>query len=170
MRSFRGVVRGRAAHCLEGALAAATILEQHGYPPLLLDLESHDTLDHVVFAYRRRGRWGAVGMSRDIGLWGRRPVYRSVEALARSYYAPFVDLTGRLTAFATLDLRTLGAYDWRLASHNVWKVERTLLSIPHRPFRTSDRQYIRMRERYRRFVETRDPRDTPFRRGAHNWT
>ena len=60
LRSFRGVVRHRAAHCLEAALAAATVLEFHGYPPLLLDLESQDLLDHVVFVYREDGRWGAA--------------------------------------------------------------------------------------------------------------
>ena len=36
LRSFRNVARLRTAHCLEAALAAATILEPHGYPPLLL--------------------------------------------------------------------------------------------------------------------------------------
>src|SRR6266508_1577778 len=36
MRGFRGVVRTRTAHCLEAALFAATVLEQHRYPPLLL--------------------------------------------------------------------------------------------------------------------------------------
>ncbi|HVF51124.1 MAG TPA: hypothetical protein VNA19_13600, partial [Pyrinomonadaceae bacterium] len=36
IRSFREVVRHGTAHCLEAALAAALILEQHGYPPLLL--------------------------------------------------------------------------------------------------------------------------------------
>ena len=35
LRSFRGVVRHHTAHCLEAALAAAVILEQHGYPPLV---------------------------------------------------------------------------------------------------------------------------------------
>ena len=34
LRSFRGVLRHHTAHCLEAALAAAVILEQHGYPPL----------------------------------------------------------------------------------------------------------------------------------------
>ena len=33
LRTFRGVVRHGSAHCLEVALSAATILEQHGYPP-----------------------------------------------------------------------------------------------------------------------------------------
>src|SRR6516164_8067219 len=52
LRSFRGVVRHGCAHCLEGALSAAVILEQHGYPPLLLSFESICKLDHVIFVYR----------------------------------------------------------------------------------------------------------------------
>jgi hypothetical protein len=54
LRTFRGVVRHGSGHCLEGALSAAAILEQHGYPPLLLDLESQDQLDHVLFLFRQR--------------------------------------------------------------------------------------------------------------------
>jgi hypothetical protein len=40
MRSFRELLKKNEAHCLEAAIAAAVILEQHGYPPLLLDLVS----------------------------------------------------------------------------------------------------------------------------------
>src|SRR5688572_23955208 len=88
-RTFRGVVRTGTAHCLEAALSAACILEQHGWPPLLIDIESADHLDHVLFVFRRGGRWGAVGRSRCLGLHGRRPVYASLRALAKSYSAPF---------------------------------------------------------------------------------
>src|SRR3954471_19239228 len=52
LRSFRGVVREGTAHCMEAALAAAVILEQHGFPPLVLSFESIDELDHVLFVYR----------------------------------------------------------------------------------------------------------------------
>lgn len=172
LRSFRLVVRHRSAHCLEGALAAAVILERRGYPPLLLDMESEDRLDHVVFAFRRRDRWGAVGTSRDAGLHGRRPVYRSVEALVRSYYEPYVSLEARIAAWALVDLSRrpeLCRYDWRLSERNVWRVERLLLEVPHRPLATSDRRYIRLRERYRAFLERHDSSDTPFTRGRRHW-
>src|SRR5712692_9161969 len=65
LRSFRGVVRAGCAHCLEAALFAAVVLEQHGYPPLVLSFESIDELDHVIFIYRRGRRWGSVARSRD---------------------------------------------------------------------------------------------------------
>src|SRR5215204_3050435 len=60
MRSFREVVKRNEAHCLEAAVAAAVILEQHGHQPLLFDLESIDLLDHVLFVFQEKGRWGSI--------------------------------------------------------------------------------------------------------------
>ena len=130
LRSFRQVVRPAPAHCLEAALFAACILEQHGYPPLLLTFESVDGLDHVLFLYRRRGRWGTVARSRDPGLHGRKPVFRSLRALTMSYFDAYIDPTGCDRRFCTFDLRTLGDYDWRFARKNLWKLERMLIDLP----------------------------------------
>ena len=133
-RSFRSVVRHGTAHCMEAALSAAVILEQHGYPPLILSFESIDELDHVLFVYHRRGRWGSIGRSRDPGLHGRKPVFRTARALALTYVDPYVDYHGRVTGYTVVNLRTLlGSYDWRLADGHVWKAERALLEAPHRP-------------------------------------
>lgn len=152
LRSFRGIVRTGTAHCLEAALAAAAILEQHGYPPLVLSFESIDELDHVLFVYQRRGRWGSVARSRDPGLHGRKAVFRSVRALALSYVEPYIDFTGRITGYAVVDLReALGDYDWRLSERNVWKAERVLLDAPHLPIRSSDARIDRLRRRYVEF-------------------
>ena len=90
MRSFREVVKRNEAHCLEAAVAAAVILEQHGYQPLLLDLELLIWLNHVLFVFKENGGWGSVARPRDIGLHGRKPVYRSLRDLA-SYFDPYVD-------------------------------------------------------------------------------
>src|SRR2546422_400127 len=81
LRTSRVVARLHTAHCLEAALTAAAIMEQHGYPPWLLDMESIDELDHVAFLFRREGRWGTVAKSRDPGLFGREPVFRSIRGL-----------------------------------------------------------------------------------------
>ena len=148
LRSFRGVVRHRTAHCLEAALTAAVILEQHRYPPLVMSLESVDELDHVVFVYRRGGRWGSVARSRDLGLHGRRPVFRTPRDLALSYFDALIDFTGRLKGYAVVDLRVLGNYDWRLSQENVWKVERVLLNVPHRPISSDDERVRKLRTRY----------------------
>lgn len=153
LRTFRGVVRLGTAHCLEAALTAAVILEQHGFRPLVMSLESIDQLDHVIFVYRRRGRWGSVGRSRDPGLHGRRPVFRTLRALAQSYVDPYVDRTGGVQAYGAVDLRVLGRYDWRLSDGNVYKVERMLFDIPHRPIRSSAARIARLRQRYIAYLD-----------------
>jgi hypothetical protein len=170
LRSFRGVVRHRSANCLEAALFAAVVLEQHGFPPLVLSLESIDQLDHVIFLYRQRGRWGSVARSRDPGLHGRRPVFATPRALARSYVDPYVDFTGRVKGYAVVDLRTMGTYDWRLAETNVWKVERLLLDYPHRPIKTSDARFTWLRARYRAYREAHGGRKPIDYRGRERWT
>jgi len=169
LRSFRGVVRHGTAHCLEAALAAAVILEQHGYPPLVISFESIDELDHVIYLYRRGGRWGSVARSRDPGLHGRRAVFATPRALALSYVDPYIDFTGRITGYAVVDLRVLGAYDWRLSEQNVWKVERLLLRAPHRAIRSSDTRIDRLRRRYREY-RAQHGRKPLFYRERDRWT
>jgi hypothetical protein len=171
LRSFRGVVRHGTAHCLEAALAAAAILEQHGYPPLVLSFESIDDLDHVLFAYRRRGRWGSVARSRDPGLHGRKPVFRTARALALSYVDPYIDFTGRITGYTVVDLReALGGYDWRLSEKNIWKAERVLLDAAHRPIRSSDARIDRLRRRYVQFKKEHPDRRPVFYSGRDKWS
>ena len=170
LRTFRGVVRTGTAHCLEAALSAAVILEQHGYPPLVLSFESIDLLDHVIFVYRTASGWGSVARSRDPGLHGRRPVFATPRALALSYVEGYIDFTGRIKAYAVVDLRVLGNYEWRLADGNVWKVERLLLDWPHRRIRSSDARANRLRKRYRAFRKAHGYKPWKYYTGRDRWT
>jgi hypothetical protein len=170
LRSFRGVVRTGTAHCLEAALSAAVILEQHRFPPLVLSFESVDLLDHVIFVYRTTRGWGSVARSRDPGLHGRRPVFATPRALALSYAEGYVDYTGRVKAYAVVDLRILGTWDWRLSEQNVWKVERLLLDWPHRRVTLSDARVDAMRRRYRAFRERHGYKPWKYYKGRERWT
>ena len=170
LRSFRGVVRTGTAHCLEAALSAATILEQHGYPPLVLSFESIDLLDHVIFVYRTPTGWGSVARSRDPGLHGRKPVFATPRALALSYWDTYVDFTGCIKGYAVVDLRVLGAYDWRLATTNVWKVEQLLIDWPHRRIRYSETRLARLRRKYQAFYDARGYKPWKYYRGRERWT
>lgn len=152
LRTFRGVVTHGSAHCLEAVLFAATVLEQHGYPPLVLDLESQDGLDHVLFLYRGRdGRWGTVARSRDEGLHGRKPVFRTIRALVDTYMDPYVDGEGRLVGFGTTHLDDIVSTDWRLDARNLWSVEQALIRMPHHKVRMGQRRYERALRRFRVF-------------------
>ena len=169
LRTFRAVLKNGTAHCLEAALTAATILEPHGYPPLLLDLESQDLLDHVLFLFREKTGYGTVARSRDAGLHGRKPVFRSLRALVRSYVDPYVDGSGRIVGYGVLDLRSLKRCDWRLSSHNVWAVQRALIAMPHRKLKTSDRRYRSMLRQFRAFREKHPRRPVTFYPNRHLW-
>jgi hypothetical protein len=170
LRSFRGVIRTGTAHCLEAALSAAAIMEQHGYPPLVLSFESIDLLDHVIFVYRTSSGWGSVARSRDPGLHGRKPLFVTPRALALSYVEGYVDLTGGIKAYAVVDLRVMGEYDWRLSEKNVWKVEQMLLDWPHRRLIPSREKIAAMRRRYRRFREAHGYKPWKYYTGRERWT
>jgi hypothetical protein len=169
LRSFRSTLKHKTAHCLEAVLVAATILEQHGYPPLLLDMESQDNLDHVVFAFRERGRWGAVARSRDVGLQGRKPVFRTLRHLVMSYVDPYVDGKGRITGYGLADLRTLRDSDWRFSTKNVWKVEKTLIRLPHQKLKSSDQRYERVLRRYLAFKKQYPQQAVTFYANRSQW-
>lgn len=169
LRTFRGVVAHRTAHCMEAALTAAVVLEQHGYPPMVMSLESIDELDHVVFVYRARGRWGSIGRSRDPGLHGRKPVFRSLRDLALSYFEGYIDRTGCIKAYGAVDLRVLGSYDWRLSAGNVWKAERLLFEIPHKSIKYSAARVDRLRRKYIAYLEAHNGRK-PLYYDRSTWT
>ena len=169
MRSFREVLKRNEAHCLEAAVGAAVILEQHGYPPLLLDLESHDLLDHVIFVFKEDGCWGSVARSRDIGLHGRKPVYRSLRDLAWSYFDPYVDFTGRLKGYGLTSLYTLGNYDWRFSPRKMTKIEDHLRAIPHKPMYSSDKRYERLLARYHAYKKRYPDRKPTYYDSRSNW-
>jgi hypothetical protein len=171
LRSFRGVVRTHSAHCLEAALFAAVVLEQRGYPPLVMSLESQDNLDHVIFVYRRSGRWGSVARSRDPGLHGRKAVFRTIRDLARSYVEPYIDDTGRVRAYGMADLsQAMGRYDWRWSLRSVWKVEQMLIDWPHVRLPSSRERYLELKRRYREYRATHDDRKPVYYDGQERWT
>ena len=91
-------------------------------------------------------------------------------ALALSYFDPYIDFTGRVKAYAVVDLRVLAKYDWRLSETNVWKVERLLLEWPHRRIRSSDRRADWWRARYRAFREAHGYKPWKYYRGRERWT
>ena len=169
LKSFRELVKGREAHCLEAAVGAAVILEQHSYPPLLLDLESQDLLDHVIYVFKDNGRWGSIARSRDIGLHGRKPVYRTLRDLAWSYFDPFVDFSGRLKGYGVMSLYDLGDYDWRFSPRRMLKIEDHLRAMPHKRLYSSDARYERLLEKYKTFRKRHPGRSPSYYESRPSW-
>lgn len=169
LRSFREVLKVGEAHCLEAAVAAAVILEQHGYPPLLMDVESVDLLDHVIFVFQKDRKWGSIARSRDIGLHGRRPLFRSLRDLTWSYFDPYVDFSGRIKGYGVTSLYDLGTYDWRFSPRKMTKIEDHLRAIPHRKIRSSDRRYEKLLARYHRYKKRYPDRSPSYYDNRYQW-
>ena len=169
LRTFRSVVRHGSANCIEAALVAATIMEQHGYTPLLLDLESIDCLDHVLFLFKKEGCWGTIAKSRDVGLHGRKPVFRTIRHLVMSYVEPYVDGSGRIKGYGAGNLNELTKVDWRLSTKNVWSVEKALITMPHQPLRTSDRKYRSVLRKFLDFKKAHPDKPFLFYNNLHQW-
>ena len=148
-RSALSALQAGSMHCLESVLVAAAILENRGYPPLILSLESVDNLDHVIFIFKENSGWGSVGKSRMEGLHGRSPVFRSVRDLAWSYFDPFIDETGRLKAYGVANLDELrGA--WRDSGKNLWCLVDDLIHLRHKKMMSSEMRYQRFYNYFKR--------------------
>jgi len=155
----RALHRG-SLHCFEAAFAAAAILEHHGYPTLVMSFESKDSLDHVIYIFKEKGLWGSVALSRDDGLHGRAPRYRSLRELAWSYYDPYVDKTGKIMGYQMANLDDCGA-DWRASKKNVWKAEKYLIDLKHKSLKSSKVRYKRLLKAYLQ--------NGPMKRQKHWW-
>jgi len=144
--SPRRVLRERKAHCVEGALLAATALWMRGTPPLLLDLKTIEFDDeHVVALFKENGRWGAISKTNHAVVRYRDPIYKSVRELAVSYYHEyFRDHDGLKTLFSfsrPFDLRTLGDY-WVTAEQDLWELDDVLNRVPHYRFLPKKNEHL----------------------------
>jgi hypothetical protein len=145
--SAEETLRRGSGHCLETAFAAAALLEIHGHPPCILSMESQDLIDHVVFIFQENNRWGAIGRSREAGLQGRKPLYRTIRDLMWSYYDPYIDDSGKITAYQVFHLDETLA-DWRYSKQNLWRVQSFLCEEKHIRITSSQKRYKRLMQRY----------------------
>lgn len=160
LRSAYACLTSKEAHCMEAAMLAAAILEKKGYPPLIISFESQDGLDHVIFVFKHKGLWGSIGRSRDYGLHGRAPKFKTIKSLALSYYAPYVDKTGKITAYQLAHLDDTET-NWRYSKRNVWKAERYLLDLKHIKISSDPKKFKRLKDNYLK--------NGPLKKGKHWW-
>ena len=136
LRSVRGVLKHRQAHCIEAAFTAACALWLQGEPPLIVDLTAKGDSDHVIAVFRRGACWGAISKSNHVWLRWRDPVYRSLRELAMSYFHEYSDRRGRRTLVSysrAFDLRRLDPATWVTAATQCWDTHDRLAALRHTP-------------------------------------
>ncbi len=133
LRSVRGVLKHREAHCIEAAFLASCTLWLHGEPPLVMDMRATGDSDHVVTLFRRGSSWGAISKSNHVWLRWRDPVYRSLRELAMSYFHEYTN-TGRKTLRSysrAVDLRRFPIEMWVTNPEECWDVGAALDDVHH---------------------------------------
>ena len=135
-RSPRWVIKKRSAHCFEGALFAAAVLQFIGYPPLLVDLKAYNDDDHVIAVFKQEGKWGAVAKSNFTTLRYREPVYRSLRELVMSYFDFYFNIVGdkSLRSYSLpLDLSIYNSRKWVITDEDLEFIGDKLEKIRHCP-------------------------------------
>ncbi len=135
--SPRRVLKEKKAHCIEGALFAATALWIHGEKPLIVDLVAkRPDDDHVIALYTRNGYWGAISKTNHAALRFRDPIYKTVRELALSYFHEwFLNSTGEKTlrsVSSPLNMRRFGQR-WITTEEDLWWIDTKLDALPHTP-------------------------------------
>ncbi|OGI91713.1 hypothetical protein A2933_01705 [Candidatus Nomurabacteria bacterium RIFCSPLOWO2_01_FULL_46_18] len=134
LKSPARVLREKDAHCLEGAILGAHILSLHGFPPLILHLEStREDYDHVIAPFKINGRWGALSKTNHAVLRYREPVYKNIRELVMSYFHEYFLDNGKKTLrkySRPLNLNIFGK-NWMRERENLWKIDKKLDIIKH---------------------------------------
>jgi hypothetical protein len=136
--SPRFVLQRRMAHCMEGAMLAATILRFHGHRPLVLDLTAApEDEDHVVALFKQHGHWGAISKTDYAVLRYREPIYRTIRELALSYFHEyFLQKNGRKTLRSYSRPVNLSRFDrqgWMTSEVEPWYIPEYLCEVRHHP-------------------------------------
>lgn len=133
-RSPRWVIKKRSAHCFEGALFAAAVLDYLGHKPLIVDMKAYNDDDHVISVFREDGFWGAVAKSNFTSLRYREPVYRSLRELIMSYFDFFFNIEGEksLRSYSLpLNMTVFNERQWATTDEDLEYVGDKIESLHH---------------------------------------
>ena len=129
------VLRTKSAHCIEGAILGAHILSMHGFPPLVLHLQTiKGDYDHVIAPFKHKGLWGALSKTNHAVLRYREPIYKSIRELVMSYFHEyFLNKNGKKTLRKYSRPLNLNVFksNWMLEEGGLWNIDEELDKIKH---------------------------------------
>jgi hypothetical protein len=135
--SPRRVLLCKKAHCMEGAMVAASALLLQGRNPLILSLKvTDDDYYHAVALYKENGYWGAISKTNHAVLRFRDPIYKTIRELALSYFHEYyLGETGKKTMRGyskPVNLNQFGK-TWTTTQEDLWHITETIYDLPHTP-------------------------------------
>jgi hypothetical protein len=132
--SPRMVLKKKKAHCIEGAMLAATAMHLLGQKPLVVNLKvKKGDYDHIITLYKQNSFWGAISKTNHSVLRFRDPVYKTVRELVLSYFHEyFLNTTGEKTLIGytnPINLKKFGT-KWITSTENLWDIAETIYDTP----------------------------------------
>lgn len=133
--SPHSVLKEKRAHCIEGAMLAATALWLAGEQPLVMSLKvSKGDDDHIVALYKKNGYWGAISKTNHAVLRFRDPIYKTPRELALSYFHEyFLTKTGKKTMQGyskPINLKRFGK-KWVNEENDLWSIAEVIFDMTH---------------------------------------
>lgn len=132
--------KNRVAHCLEGALLAATCQRLNDLPPLLLELVGLNEDFHFIAPFIQNGLWGAMGQSETYILGWRNPIYRNIRELVLSYFPVYVtNSTNVLRSYTDpINITCFDDMNWMTTPHCLEKLGNKFDDFEHYNLFNSD--------------------------------
>jgi hypothetical protein len=139
-RSPLTAIRDRRAHCFDGAVLGAALLERIGHPPLVLNMFPNERDDeHVIAPFRRHGAWGAVAQSNMVGLRYREPIHRTLRELMISYFEQYFNVVSEKTLRSytrPISLAQFDRYEWMTDDRTMERIADRLEELRRTPLLT----------------------------------
>lgn len=125
-RSPLGVIKEKKAHCADGGIFAAAVLEHMGHKPYIIALEAVNDDDHVIAPFKIKDKWGCIAKSNTTLLRYREPVYRSIREMIMSYFDLYFNTKGEKSLQRYTQLINMNRFkNWKTADDlsYIWEIK-----------------------------------------------
>ncbi len=130
VRSAQVSLESGEATCLEAVFIAAMLMEDLGFPPKVLALDTTDDVGHAVYMYQTKEGYSSLGRSSSPELQARPEPYKTVRDLAASYREGLRTVGNTLWRFGELDLRDHFG-NWKTSREDLSRIQRSLTASAH---------------------------------------
>ncbi len=133
----RWVIRKKSAHCFEGALFAAAVLDFIGYKPLIVDMRAFNDDDHVIAVFQGRRITGVLLPNQILLPCVSGSLFTmSLRELIMSYFDFFFNINGdkSLRSYSLpFDLTAFNHRNWAITDEDLEYIGDKIESLHHFP-------------------------------------
>lgn len=128
------VLNKQSAHCLDGAIFAASVLNYFGAMPLILDLCAIHDDDHIIAIFKSGAYFGAIAKSNYSGLRYREAIFKNERELVLSYFEGYYNTKAEKTLRSyskAFNLLKVSKIDWNNMNNACKQIVTTLNQVKH---------------------------------------